>query len=285
MNFFTFATKFAVMIVYPNAKINVGLHITGKRSDGFHTIESCFVPIGLTDILEILPSGNEIKFNSSGIPIPGKSMDNLCVTAWKILNKEFSIPPVTIHLHKQIPIGAGLGGGSADGAFALKALNELFQLKLTAKQLENYAARLGSDCAFFIQNHPAYAEGRGEILSHIQLKLDGYSIFLVNPGIHIGTAEAYAGITPNMPEKDLREFLQLPVSEWQNHVVNNFEPGIFKSHPKIEQVKNKLIDLGAEYAAMSGSGSSVFGLFKESIAFNPAEIFKGLFYWEGTRIP
>jgi 4-diphosphocytidyl-2-C-methyl-D-erythritol kinase len=269
------------MIVYPNAKINIGLNVLSKRSDGFHNIESCFLPINLTDILEIIPSALETHFQASGISIPGNAKNNLCVKAWEILNKDFNISPVTIHLHKQIPIGAGLGGGSADGAFALKALSELFKLNLSIKQLENYASKMGSDCTFFIKNKPAFVEGVGDILSNLTLDLSSYTIILVNPGIHISTPEAYSGIIPYKAEKKLSSLIKSPIENWQQEIKNDFEVGIFKTHAQIEEIKNKLIELGATYAAMSGSGSTVFGLFPNTNTINFQNYFQKMFIWKG----
>jgi 4-diphosphocytidyl-2-C-methyl-D-erythritol kinase len=269
------------MIVYPNAKINIGLNIIEKRNDGFHNLESCFFPISLSDILEILPSEGKTTFQSSGIPIPGNPEENLCVNAWNLLNNDFNISGVKMHLHKQIPIGAGLGGGSADGAFALKALNELFDLNLSVDQLIKYAAKMGSDCAFFIKNTPAIATGRGEILSTLNIDLSNFHLVLINPGIHIGTAEAYSGITPEFPEKSVKELIHLPITDWQKCILNDFESEIFKNHPEIKIIKERLLESGAVYAAMSGSGSSVFGLFEKAPSFDVSKVFEGMFCWHG----
>jgi 4-diphosphocytidyl-2-C-methyl-D-erythritol kinase len=269
------------MIVYPNAKINIGLNILNKRADGFHNIESCFFPIKLCDILEIVESNSKTQFHSSGIPIPGDSNNNLCVEAWRILHKNFQIPAVEMHLHKQIPIGAGVGGGSADGAFALKAIAELFNLKLSVKELENYAAQLGSDCAFFIQNTPAFAEGRGELLTEIILNLDSYKLVLINPGIHISTAEAYGGVTPKIPEIKLPRLIREKISEWQGKILNDFEQGVCLKHPEIAEIKRTLIEKGAIYASMSGSGSTVYGIFDSKTYLDLQGEFAGLFCWQG----
>lgn len=269
------------MIVYPNAKINIGLNITEKRTDGFHNLESFFVPIDICDILELTASESENEFNSTGIEIPGDSSNNLCLKAWELLNDDYQISPVSVHLHKVIPIGAGLGGGSADGAFMLKALNELFGLELSNTQLEGYAAQLGSDCAFFIRNQPALAEGRGEILSPTTEIPGNLHIILVNPGIHISTKEAYSGITPTKPANSLKELIQEPIGNWQNKIINDFEPEIAKNHPSISEIKTQLIESGASYAAMTGSGSSVFGLFEKEVPDNLAQRFSDYFYWQG----
>jgi 4-diphosphocytidyl-2-C-methyl-D-erythritol kinase len=248
------------MISFPNAKINLGLHITSKRKDGYHDIETCMVPIPLFDALEMILD-KKSTWNSTGLEIPGDSKDNLILKAEKLLRKDFpGLPNLNIHLHKNIPMGAGLGGGSADGAFALKLMNNLFDLHLDDFFLEEYAAQLGSDCPFFIENTPKIARGRGEILEPIGLSLQGTYIVLINPGIHVGTKEAYAGVTPAVPKVNLAEVLQ-DRNRWKAELINDFEPSIFKNHPEIEAIKIKMYALGAYYAAMSGSGSSVFGLF------------------------
>ncbi len=248
------------MISFPNAKINLGLHITSKRKDGYHEIETCMVPIPLFDGLEMILD-KKSTWNSSGLEIPGDSKDNLILKAEKLLRKDFTgLPSLNIHLHKNIPMGAGLGGGSADGAFALKLMNNLFDLHLDDFFLEEYAAELGSDCPFFLENTPKIARGRGEILEPIDLSLKGTYIVLINPGIHVGTKEAYAGVTPTLPKVKLEEILKNR-SRWKIELVNDFEPSIFKNHPEIEAIKSKMYSAGAFYSAMSGSGSSVFGLF------------------------
>lgn len=250
------------MIIFPNAKINLGLHVLRKRTDGFHDIETCMYPIPLKEALEIIPS-KFFSFSHSGISIPGGSDSNLIVKAYQLLSVDFpEIPAVAVHLHKSIPIGAGLGGGSADAAFTLSLLNQLFSLGLATKQLENYASQLGSDCPFFIQNNPQMAEGRGEKLTPLPIDLSANWLCLIHPGIHIGTKEAYGGIQPRLSEKDLKTILS-DQSSWKSQLVNDFEKGIFASHPEIAAIKEKLYEAGAWYAAMSGSGSAVFGLFKD----------------------
>ncbi|MHA7131687.1 4-(cytidine 5'-diphospho)-2-C-methyl-D-erythritol kinase [Algoriphagus namhaensis] len=251
------------MILFPNAKINLGLHILAKRQDGYHDIESCMIPIPLLDALEIIPAQKKLEWNSSGLSIPGQESDNLVIKAYQLLKKDFpSIPFPAIHLHKNIPMGAGLGGGSADAAFALQLMNRLFELHLDNFFLEEYAAQLGSDCAFFIENTPKIARGRGEILESVHVDLKGCHLVLINPGIHIGTKEAYAGVSPGQPRYDLRETLA-DKGLWKDRLVNDFEASIFPNHPEIEHIKNQFYDAGAFYAAMSGSGSSVFGLFEQ----------------------
>lgn len=250
------------MICFPNAKINLGLHITSKRKDGFHEIETCMYPIPLFDALEIIIDPKKFSWNSSGLPIPGDSKDNLIVKAYQLLKKDFpNLPQINVHLHKNIPMGAGLGGGSADAAFALNLMNNLFDLILDDFFLEEYAAALGSDCPFFIENTPKIATGRGEILEEISIDLKGTYLVLINPGIHIGTKEAYAGVTPTLPETPLIEILK-DRSKWKDQLKNDFESSVFDSHKEIKAIKERLYESGSFYASMSGSGSSVFGLFE-----------------------
>jgi 4-diphosphocytidyl-2-C-methyl-D-erythritol kinase len=251
------------MISFPNAKINLGLHITAKRKDGYHDIESCMIPIPLMDALEMIINTKKTSFESTGLQIPGDSKDNLILKAYQLLKKDFpNLPYLNIHLHKHIPMGAGLGGGSADAAFALNLMNNLFDLILDDFFLEEYATQLGSDCAFFIENTPKIVRGRGDILEPVELDLAGTHLVLINPGIHIGTKEAYEGVTPATPKVKLEDVLA-DKSRWKDELVNDFEASIFPNHPEIEAIKEKLYENGAYYAAMSGSGSSVFGLFEE----------------------
>jgi 4-diphosphocytidyl-2-C-methyl-D-erythritol kinase len=252
------------MIVFPNAKINIGLNVTKKRHDGYHDIESCFYPIGWSDALEILPT-DTYRFESSGIPIPGNPADNLCTKAYELLSSDHSIPPVSMHLLKSVPIGAGLGGGSSDAAFAIKALNQLFDLKIPVQEQLQYARQLGSDCAFFITNQPEFCFNKGDEFDKIDVNLTGKWLVLVNPGIHISTAEAYSGIQPQPSGQDLRTILKQPVSEWKNIVKNDFELSLFPKYPLLAEIKQRLYNLGAEYASMSGSGSTLYGIFEEEI--------------------
>ena len=252
------------MIAFPNAKINLGLNITSKRADGYHNIESCFYPIPFCDALEIIKS-ERFCFHSYGLNIPGDSSNNLCVKAYQLLNKDFSLSPVEIHLLKAIPMGAGLGGGSADGAFTLRMLNELFDLKLTTGQLEQYALELGSDCPFFIQNKPMIAKGRGEQLQPFEVDLKGLYLAIHNPGIHISTKEAYDGIIPKKPEKSVQNILSKPTMDWKYLLINDFESSIFPNHPEIATLKGSMYKAGAIYSSMTGSGSTVFGIFDGEI--------------------
>lgn len=255
------------MLLFPNAKINLGLRVTGKRKDGYHDIETCMFPIPLHDALEIILA-NKTSFTSSGISIPGNDKDNLILKAYQLLKKDFNdLQPIAVHLHKAIPVGAGLGGGSADAAFALKLMNNLFDLILEDWFLEDYAAQLGSDCPFFIENSPKIATGRGEILTPINIDLSGKWLVLVHPHIHISTKEAYDGLIPKKPAGDLKEILTDP-SLWKDRLKNDFEESIFQKYPVIGSLKELLYRQGAFYAAMSGSGSTVFGLFEEEPEIN-----------------
>lgn len=250
------------MLVFPNAKINLGLQITEKLPNGYHAINTCFYPVPITDALEFVEA-KKTTFASSGIDIPGNEKQNLVLKAYQLLKKDYQLPNLSIHLLKQIPIGAGLGGGSADAAFMLSALNEYFQLFLDSSLLEDYAAQLGSDCPFFIENKPALATGTGTDLTPFEFSLKGYWLVLVNPGIHISTQAAYAGVSPKPAETDLKELLSsMDLERWKSELVNDFEASIFPQEPKLAALKAQLYDLGANYAAMSGSGSTMFGIFK-----------------------
>jgi 4-diphosphocytidyl-2-C-methyl-D-erythritol kinase len=252
------------MIVFPPCKINLGLYVTGKREDGFHAISSVFYPVSFCDALEIIQVSGEdgmFEFSSSGLEIPGVTDGNLVVKAYKLLDALYGLPAVKIHLHKVIPMGAGLGGGSSDGAWALRLLNDLFQLQIPQEELMNLAANLGSDCPFFIFDEPCAVSGRGEVLSPFSLPLDGYSICLVNPGIHISTAQAFQSVKiEDAPENWMKQ-LQTQPENWMFQ--NAFEFGIEAIHPEINQIKQKLKDEGALYTSMTGTGSTVFGIFKQ----------------------
>ena len=258
------------MIVFPNCKLNLGLNILQKRSDGYHDLETIFYPIPLTDSLEIieskLPGKPASPFTSSGLPIAGNPSNNLCVKAYRLLKKDFpGIPGVQIHLHKIIPSGAGLGGGSADGAFALKMMNELFELDLTTAQLIKYALHLGSDCPFFIINKPCFATGRGEIMEETKIDLSAYKFVIVNPGIHIDTGRAFFDMTPTLPERSVKEIITAPIERWKDNLKNDFEKPVFMQHREIVDIKDSLYLMGATYASMTGSGSTVFGIFPKEM--------------------
>ncbi|MBD1432450.1 4-(cytidine 5'-diphospho)-2-C-methyl-D-erythritol kinase [Sphingobacterium sp. DN00404] len=254
------------MISFANAKINIGLNIVGKRADGYHLLESVFYPFPLYDIIEIISTESATKatLEITGLHLPVED-NNLCLKAYHLLAERFSLPPVHIHLHKQIPFGAGLGGGSSDGAFVLKMLNEKFNIGLSALQLEEEAAKLGADCPFFMQNKPLYAEGIGTDFSPISIDLSDKFLVLVKPEISIATAEAYQHVKPNSSNDDLREVLQLPVQDWKFYVKNDFEEGIFEIYPIIRKIKLALYAAGALYASMSGSGSAVYGIFPKPV--------------------
>ncbi len=254
----------AIMIVFPNAKINIGLFVTEKREDGFHNLETVFYPIGLSDILEINPAEGEIGscfFEQTGIDVGCEAEKNLTVKAYRLLAADYSLPAVRMHLHKVIPFGAGLGGGSSDAAFALKTLDECFGLSLTVEQLEAYAARLGSDCAFFVRNRPAFAGGKGEVLEPVEMALDDYRLVLVKPPFGVSTPEAYAGITPRAADFDLHRLPGVPLECWRGQVRNDFEEHVFRLYPRLAAIKEQLYASGASYASMTGSGSAVYGLF------------------------
>ena len=247
------------MIVYPNAKINIGLNVLEKQSDGYHKISSVFYPVNeLFDILEILPS-KDFSFSSSGIEIPGNS--NICTKAFELFQADFQIGNVTIHLYKQIPIGAGLGGGSADGAFTLKALNELFKLELSAIELEVYALQLGADCPFFIENSPKYITGIGDKMMDINFDLSVYKLKFIFPDLHISTAEAYEDVIPNRPKIHLIDLINQPSKNWKKSLKNDFEVAAFVKYPQLNKIKEKLYADGAIYASMTGSGSVLYGVF------------------------
>lgn len=251
------------MISFANAKINIGLFITEKRADGYHNIETVFYPVKIYDVLEV-HDADIFSFETVGLAIPSQGK-NLCEKAYDLLSADFPLRPISIHLLKNIPIGAGLGGGSSDAAYVLKAINEHFKLGLSVDKLEHYAAKLGADCPFFIENKAVYASGIGTTLENIALDLSNYYIVIVDPGIHISTMEAYHSIQPQRPVSDLRRAIQLPIQEWKYHIVNDFELGIFAKYPAIEKIKHLLYEEGALYASMSGSGSAVFGIFEHKI--------------------
>ena len=258
------------MICFPTCKINLGLRITQKRADGFHALETVFFPISIKDALEIIiepeTSAAPITFTSSGLAINGDPSDNLCFKAYGLLKKDYpTIPNIKMHLHKTIPMGAGLGGGSADGAFTLVALNQLFNLQIPEQALLDYALQLGSDCPFFIMNTPAFATGRGEILKPINVNLNGYSIVIVNPGIAISTKLAFSLITPKVPDTNMEAIICEPVTSWKEKLINDFEQPIFNSFPELANIKETLYQKGAVYASMTGTGSTVYGIFPTSM--------------------
>ncbi len=291
------------MICFPNCKINLGLHILNKREDGFHDLETIFYPIAIRDALEVIKTqsgvegsdeviersrDNDVQYLSTGLPIEADVQNNLCIKAYHLLKQDFpSLPSIQMHLHKSIPMGAGLGGGSSDGAFTLKLLNEKFQLGLTTQQLIDYALQLGSDCPFFIMNKPCYATGRGELLETVELDLSAYQFAIVNPGIHINTGWAFAQLmirsnheawADRKARVNLQTIIQQPVSTWKDELINEFEEPVCKQHHEIATIKQQLYDAGAVYASMTGSGSTVYGIFNKDIAlvlsFPPAYFYK-----------
>jgi 4-diphosphocytidyl-2-C-methyl-D-erythritol kinase len=252
------------MLSFPNCKINLGLNIAGKRADGYHNIVTVFYPIQINDVLEIIPA-DEFKFSISGLAVEGNTNDNLCVKAYSLLKKDFEqLLPVNFFLHKAIPTGAGLGGGSADGAFSLMLLNEKFRLDLSEAQLINYASQLGSDCPFFIINKPCFASGRGEVLEPAQIDLSKYSFLLVHPNIHINTAWAFSQLNISDKNSSIKEITTQPISSWKDKLINDFEEPVFNKYPELKMIKEKLYNAGALYASMSGSGSSFFGIFEKN---------------------
>ena len=282
------------MLVFPNAKINLGLYVTGNRPDGYHDVETVFYPLPLCDVLEVVPrrgmtasSGGanlltgaaapdvergfvldtpDCRMALSGIPVEGDPETNLCVRAYRMLAGEFRLPPVDIALHKQIPSGAGLGGGSSDGAYMLTVLNRLFGLCLDGPRLAAYASRLGSDCAFFLRNSPAVGTGRGEVLTPVDVSLSGYYLVLLTPDVHVRTADAYRQVVLRRPEPSLETVMTRPPESWPEVLCNDFESSVFRQFPLIATLKQRLYQAGACYASMSGSGSSVFGLFRHPVA-------------------
>lgn len=265
------------MITFPNAKINLGLNVVNRRSDGYHNIETIFYPVVICDALEIIED-DELSIQTSGIPIPGYPDENICFKALELLRKDFTIPNVKIHLHKNIPIGAGLGGGSSDAAFFVQLLVEKFELNVVPKSIENYCRQLGSDCAFFIRNQPVFATGKGDEFEDVKVNLKPYFLVLVVPDVHISTAEAYKGVIPTASVHSLKESINLPIEDWKLVFKNDFEESVFKNHPKIKDVKEALYTAGAIYASMSGSGSAVYGIFKKVVSLLELENKYRVFY-------
>ncbi len=256
------------MIVFPNCKINLGLRILRKRQDGYHDLETVFFPIPVSDVLEIrlqLLENGDTTFSQTGFPIAGPLEENSCIKAYKLVKTRFPLlKSVDIHLHKNIPTGAGLGGGSADSVFMLQSLKELFQLSLLQDDLAALSLQLGSDCPFFLLNKPAIAEGRGEILKELTLSLKGYHLLLINPGITISTAVAFRGCKPDLQGRSLSSIIQQPINTWKEDLKNQFEDSVFQQFPDLATIKETLYAEGAIYASMSGSGSTIFGIFPEN---------------------
>lgn len=256
------------MITFPNAKINIGLQVTERRPDGYHNLDTVFYPIPLHDALEVIVAEEadyDCRLHLSGVDIAGAPDTNLVVRAYRLLAADYPLPSVDIYLHKHIPTGAGLGGGSADASYMLRMLNEMFTLGISTERLEAYAAQLGADCPFFITCAPVYATGIGNEFHPITLDLSGLHIVIVKPEVFVSTKEAYSMVHPEKPAVTLDKKIAAPISEWRESVSNDFEKGIFALHPELQGIKDKLYELGAVYAAMSGSGSALFGLFAEPI--------------------
>lgn len=256
------------MVVFPNCKINLGLHVLEKRSDGYHNLETIFLPLSLKDALEVNTcpqknSATDFDLSITGLPVPGETDTNLCAKAWQLLKKDFpDIPALKMHLLKAIPAGGGLAGGSSDGAFTLMLLNQFFALGLSQHQLTDYALQLGSDCPFFIINKPCIATGRGEILNEISLDLSDYKIVVVYPNLHINTGWAFSQLNPAGKMRSLKDIVSQPVETWRQKLVNDFEEPVFHAHPALKKVKEHLYEAGAVYASMTGTGSCIFGIFK-----------------------
>jgi 4-diphosphocytidyl-2-C-methyl-D-erythritol kinase len=259
------------MICFPNAKINLGLNITKKREDGFHNIETIFYPVGWNDALEVLsvdPSTplrvtkEEFNLHLSGLAISGNLEDNLLYKACQLIKQTKTLPAIDVYLHKTLPMGAGLGGGSADAAFFINLLNEQFALNFSETERIDIAKQLGSDCAFFIKNKPVFASQKGDVFTDIELDLSHFYIAIVYPNVHSNTKEAYSLVKPQQPNKSLLDVIKQPISTWKIDLINDFEKSIFNLYPIVEKTKNDLYNLGAVYACMSGSGSAVFGLFE-----------------------
>ena len=271
------------MITYPNSKINIGLKVVERRPDGYHNLETVFYPIKLQDALEIhdwedAMEGENYQLKVSGAILDGSPDDNLVARAYRLLKRDFPelVKPLRIFLFKHVPTGAGLGGGSADAAFMLKAMNERFGLGLGIKELQNYATQLGADCAFFIEGKPVFAEGIGDVFSDVQVNLKGKTLILVKPDVFVSTKDAYSAVIPHRPKTSLKELLNAPIETWKDIVVNDFERSVFPMYPEIAAIKDRLYDLGAVYASMSGSGASVYGIFDAPVEYID-EIFSGYF--------
>ncbi len=266
------------MVAFPFCKINLGLSVLSKREDGFHNLETCFYPVSWTDVLEIILS-DKFAFTTSGNKIPGDPDDNLCVKAYQLLKKDFDLDPVSIHLHKFIPSGAGLGGGSSDAAHTLQLLNTIFSLNLSQSKLMEYASMIGSDCAFFIQDKPMIGTGRGEVLRRIDFSLNKFLV-IIKPDIHVSTRDAFSGITPVDTDISIEELiLNHPIEQWKDLLINAFEKTVFSKYPVLASMKDRLYEFGATYVSMTGSGSAIFGIFNAETDLS-AE-FTDMVYWSG----
>jgi 4-diphosphocytidyl-2-C-methyl-D-erythritol kinase len=272
------------MIVFPKAKINIGLRIKEKRNDGYHNIETVFYPVSFCDALEFVvseePEGKDILI-LTGISVGVSPEENIVMKTVMKLREKYSFPGLRIHLHKAIPHGAGLGGGSSDAACMMKSLNRHFTLSISNNELKAMALDIGSDCPFFIEGDPAYASGRGEILEPISPVLSGYYLLLLNPGVGINTREAYRNCRPEIPNASLLQLASLEITKWKDVIFNDFEEFAFKKHPLIKKIKDDLYNAGALFSSMSGSGSSVYGIFSRKPGYLPGHL-RGLIIWEGA---
>lgn len=271
------------MIIFPIAKVNLGLNVVERRPDGYHNLQTVFYPVGIQDALEIFPMAEDFPsevdcdIKVSNIPIEGDEQRNLVVRAYQLLKQDFpNLPRLHVHLYKGIPTQAGMGGGSSDASAMLRLLNTSFQLNLSDEKLISYASKLGADCAIFILNRPAYAEGIGEKLYPMDIDLSGWYMAVVRPDIPVPTKEAFARIKPHFPQKCCRDIVMQPVETWKEELVNDFEESVFALHPELAAIKERLYQLGATYAAMSGSGSALFGLFRQPIDLRSS--FEGMFF-------
>lgn len=251
------------MIAFPNCKINLGLFITEKRADGFHNLETVFYPIGLSDALEIVKTNNDFEFSVSGINIPSAKEDNICVKAYDLVKSKYNIGNVKMHLLKKIPVGSGLGGGSSDAVSTLKILDALFALKMTSDELYGFARQLGSDCSFFVDNKPKLAFERGDKFEAVDISFKGLHLVVIVPPFAVSTAEAYKMVKTFSNRESLSNIIKLPLQDWKFELYNDFEYTVFSKYPQIASIKEKLYKIGAVYASMSGSGSAVYGFFKE----------------------
>jgi len=265
------------MLAFANAKINLGLNLIEKRLDGYHNLETVFYPIKLNDVVELVDS-DKTHCLIKGIAIPGDANDNLCLKAFKALQQEFNLPHQQLILLKNIPVGAGLGGGSSDAAFLIKLTNEKFKLGLSVAQMQNYARNLGADCAFFIKNEPVFAFAKGDEFEELAFSLANHFLVLVKPPIHVSTALAYADVKVKRPLTSLKKLIHLPLKDWRAHIFNDFEPSVFAKFPQIDEIKTKLYAAGATFALMSGSGSSVFAIFEKPVKLPELELENSVFY-------
>lgn len=267
------------MIDFSSCKINIGLEIVSKRDDGYHDIESIFYPISINDIIEIIPNDNGFELSQSGFIVEGKVESNLIYKAWKLLNDRFNFGGIKVHLHKQIPMGAGLGGGSANAVKVLQMINKEFNLELNDNDLIPFASKIGSDCPFFINNKPAYAFNTGTDLLPSNLDLSGYYLLIIKPQISISTQEAYSGITPHKSEIDLKNIENIALSDWKNNLINRFEKHLFIKYPELQNIKNQFYEMGAVYSSMSGSGSAIYGIFSKEVEL--LNFPESCFIWKG----